>query len=356
MLHIPGYPQVVSGLFPLIGNQPVRRRLWKAADEQRMHHCYLFEGPQGVGKFQIARSLALYVNCLAEEESQAGLSFFKPKIERPCGHCRACQPILAGSHPDVIFVGPDPEKSTRIITAEQARRLIGALSLQRHSAKRRFVIIDPVDALSEEAANALLKTLEEPPAGTQFILVTARAASLLQTVRSRSQRVRFGPVSQAEMLPWLEERKLDPRLAALSMGSPGKAMAMAEGGIQAAEETLTSLCGAIGQPVYQLFAFTEGLGKKAEGGAERTELVLDLVEELLRDVVLLANHREAQLLHREQLPMLRRWSTALYPGGVGRMLAGVANARDRLRLNVNGRVVLEALLSQLNLELSQVRV
>ncbi|HNH49485.1 MAG TPA: DNA polymerase III subunit delta', partial [Myxococcota bacterium] len=264
----------------LIGNQSLRARLYKAADEQRMHHCFLFEGPAGIGKAAIALHLAMYVNCLAEEEGQRGLAFHRPS--RPCGHCRSCQPILAGSHPDILQVGPDPSKVTRIITTEQARNLINALSLQRHSAKRRFVIIDPVDALNEEAANALLKTLEEPPAGTQFILITSRAASLLQTVRSRSQRVRFGPVGEAEMIPWLESRNLDPRLAALSMGSPGRALALAEGGTQLAEELLAALCAAIGQPVYQLFAFTEGLGKKAEGGAERTELVLDLIEELLR--------------------------------------------------------------------------
>jgi DNA polymerase III subunit delta' len=337
----------------LIGNQSLRARLYKAADEQRMHHCFLFEGPAGIGKAAIALHLAMYVNCLVEEEGQRGLSFHRPS--RPCGHCRSCQPILAGSHPDIIQVGPDPSKVTRIITTEQARGLINALSLQRHSAKRRFVIIDPVDALNEEAANALLKTLEEPPAGTQFILITSRAASLLQTVRSRSQRVRFGPVGEAEMIPWLEARNLDPRLAALSMGSPGRALALAEGGTQLAEELLASLCAAIGQPVYQLFAFTEGLGKKAEGGSERTELVLDLIEELLRDTVLVANGQSEKVLHPNQRGMLQKWAFGLYPGGVGRLLGGVANARDRLRLNVNGRVVLEALLSQLNLELSQVR-
>lgn len=343
-------------LNPLIGNTAIRARLWRAADENRLHHCYLFEGPEGVGKFHTAMQLALYVNCRADEFAQPGLSFFAPKpVERPCGTCPSCASILAGSHPDVVVVNPDPQKATRIISTEQARALIASLSLQRHSARRRFVILDPADALNEESANALLKTLEEPPSGTQIILNTSRAASLLQTVRSRSQRVRFGPIATDELELWLQARGLDPRLATVSMGSPGKSLALSEGGTAAADETAEALCRLPGQPLYQLFAYTETLGKKAEGGGEKTELVLDVLEELLRDTVQLANGRPDKVLHRSRVQALNRWVRGLYPEGIGRLLSGIAAARDRLRLNVNGRVVLEALLSQLSLELSQAK-
>ena len=325
----------------IIGNDAVRARLWRAADESRMHHCYLFEGPEGVGKATTAMRLALYVNCLA--------------TARPCGACTSCRLLLAGTHPDLIVVNPDPDKATRLITAEQARGVISGLQLQRHSARRRFVIIDPVDALGEEGANALLKTLEEPPAGTQFILVTARAASLLQTVRSRSQRVRFGPVPQAELEAWLGARGLDPSLASLSQGSPGYALRLGEGEAEARREVVGQLVGAIGQPLAQLFALTEATGKRSDGAVERSTLAVDAVEELLRDVVFLAAGRPDGVLHPEHVGRLRAWAEALHPGGVGRMEKAVAVARDRLRLNVNGRVVLEALLTALNLELSQAR-
>lgn len=116
-----------------------------------------------------------------------------------------------------------------------------------------------------------------------------------------------------------------------------------------------NLLKSLGQPMHILFSFTESLGKKAEGGAEKTELVLEILEELLRDTVLIANGQPQKVLHQPHLTLLKRWSFALYPGGVGRLLQAIGAARDRLRLNVNGRVVLEALLSQLNLEISQVR-
>jgi DNA polymerase-3 subunit delta' len=312
-----------------------------------MHHCYLFEGPEGVGKATTALRLALYTNCLADQ--------------RPCGTCQSCRLMLAGTHPDLIVVEPDPEKVTRTITAEQARRLIAALQLQRHSARRRFVILDPADALGEEAANALLKTLEEPPAGTQFVLVTARAASLLQTVRSRSQRVRFGPVPDAAMEPWLRARGLDPALAVASQGSPGLALRLAEGEAADRTELAARIVETIGAPLHVLFSFTEATGKRGETAAERgataerSALAVDALEELLRDTVAVAAGREGALFHPTHLARLRLWSAALYPGGVARLELAIARARERLDLNVNGRVVLEALFSSVNLELSAAR-
>ncbi len=325
----------------IIGNEAARGRLWRAADEGRMHHCYLFEGPEGVGKATTALRLALYVNCLGDQ--------------RPCGTCASCRLFRAGTHPDLIVVNPDPEKATRIITAEQARGVISALQLQRHSAKRRVVIVDPADALGEEAGNALLKTLEEPPGGTQFILVSARSASLLQTVRSRSQRVRFGPVPRDELEPWLAARGLDPSLATLSQGSPGFALRLAAGEAEARREVVAQIVGVVGQPLAQLFSLTEATGKRSDGAVERSTLAVDAVEELLRDVVVVASGRPDAALHPAHLGRLRVWADALHPGGVARMERAIAVARDRLRLNVNGRVVLEALLTTLNLELSQVR-
>jgi DNA polymerase-3 subunit delta' len=325
----------------LLGNEAVRARIWRAADEGRMHHCYLFEGPEGVGKAMTAMRLALTVNCLSDHA--------------PCGTCASCRTILAGTHPDVVVVGPDPEKLTRIITADQARAVITGLQLQRHSARRRFVIIDPVDALSEEGANALLKTLEEPPAGTQFILVTSRAASLLPTVRSRSQRVRFGPVAREALEGWLSARGLDPALAVLSAGSPGFALRLADGEAQERRDVVEQLLGVVGQPLHLLFSFSEAAGKRSEGSVERTTLAVDALEELLRDAVFVASGRERDVLHPTHLGALRVWAAALHPGGIGRLDKAIAAARDRLKLNVNGRVVLEALFTALNLELSQAR-
>ncbi len=332
-------------LQPLHGNATVRARLARAAEEQRLHHCFVFEGPEGVGKFAYAQRFAMEINCVATAQP----SMFGPPtpVERPCGECEQCRWILAGTHPDIVIVEPDPSRATAILTAAQAREIVNGLLVQRHSARYRVVILHPADALGEDAANILLKTLEEPPPGTQFILVTSRPASLLQTVRSRSQRVRFGPLSDDEMRVWLTSRSLPPDLLEPAAGSPGRALALAEGEADARAELLDALCAVVGQPLHVLFAFTEAQAK-AEG--DSAELVLQVFEELLADTVAMASGRPVRHLEREVL--LRRWVRGLWPGGVGRLQVEIALARDRLRLNVQTRVVLEPLLAHLNLELA----
>lgn len=355
-------PREISVDEPLLGNHQVRARLARAMAEDRLHHCYLFEGPEGVGKAQVAMRFALALNCEAYDDAGPGL-FGRPAPPPPrpvgdlsfCGTCRACRMILSGNHPDVLWVGVDPEKATPIISSAQAREILAMLLLQRHSAKRRVVVLDPADALNEEAGNALLKTLEEPPSGTQFVLVSARPASLLQTVRSRSQRVRFGPVRADELRPWLVGRGIDPGLTEASLGSPGLALRLAEGEAAVRAEVADALLAVVGEALPRVFAFTESTAKKAESGSERAELVLQVLEELLRDATLCASDRRGRVLHTSHLPQLERWAAAMWPNGLGRLERAVAVARDRLRLNVNGRVVLEALLSAMNLELSQAR-
>lgn len=321
------------------GNAAVRARLSRAAAEQRLHHCFVFEGPEGVGKFAYALQFAMEINCTSP-------------FRKPCGSCDPCRWIAAGSHPDVSVIEPDADRATPIITAAQARGIVASIQLQRHSAAYRVIIVRPADALNEEAANALLKTLEEPPPRTQFILVTSRPASLLQTVRSRSQRVRFGPLSDAEMRGWLESRGMDVGLIGPAAGSPGRALALAGGEAEARKEVLDAVCGVVGQPLHALFAYTEGASKNAEGGSERAELVLQVVEELLADTVAIATGRP--LRHPDRELLLRRWARGMWPDGVGRMQVELGAARERLRLNVQARVVLEALLAHLNLELSMV--
>lgn len=309
----------------------------QVADGGRLHHACLFEGPEGVGKRTFALWLARYVNCDA--------------ATRPCGSCRSCSLLLAGTHPDLIVVGPDPERATAVISVQQAQELVGGLKLKRHSARHRFVILDPADLLNDEAANALLKTLEEPPTGTHFVLITARVASLLPTIRSRTQRIRFGPVARAALTEWGQGRGLDATTLAAADGSPGLAVRLAGGEGQARAALRTAVLGAIGQPLGTLFAFTEAEGKR-DAGVNHAALAVDVVEELLRDTVYLANGKAVGDADADTQDRLRAWSAALWPGGNARMSEAVAVARDRLYLNVNGRVVLEALLTRLNLELS----
>ncbi len=150
--------------------------LKRAISLNKVHHAYLFSGPGGVGKHLAATALAMSMNCNAKKDDA-------------CTTCQSCRKILKGVHPDVLRVTlPEGKK---LIPIESVRELGQRLAVRPHEGACKVAIIDPADRLSESAANALLKTLEEPRPGSFLILITSKASSLLATVRSRCQLVRF---------------------------------------------------------------------------------------------------------------------------------------------------------------------
>ncbi len=341
----PRRPAIAPGYQDILGQDQACQGLWAALQAERLHHCYLFEGPLGVGKATVALRLAMAANCEAAAE---------PGARPPCTRCPSCRSIGAGRHPDVIELVPDPKKASGTITVDQVRDVIRRLSLHRHSARRRFVIVDPAELLRVEATNALLKSLEEPPLGTGFVLVTSRVASLLPTVISRSLRVRFRAVALDELAPWLAARGLaDPeRLARLALGSPGAALRLGDGrlvALQAARgELLTALAG--GPAELLGYAERSATGKRVDW-EPRLELCLELLELLLRDATCCASGRDELVLDPDQLEMARSWAERLWPTGFQRIELALEQARQRLRLNVSPRLVLEALLSRVAAEL-----
>ncbi|MBP6836450.1 MAG: AAA family ATPase, partial [Kofleriaceae bacterium] len=161
-----------------LGHQPrVVARLRAALARDRVHHAYLFTGPARAGKRAAALTLAAALNC---ERSPGD----------PCGECGPCEKILAGIHPDVVTL--EREGAAQLVPIETVRtQVVARVGLPPHEARMRVFLIDEATALAGPAANALLKTLEEPPARTMFILATIAPDQLLPTIRSRCQRVIF---------------------------------------------------------------------------------------------------------------------------------------------------------------------
>lgn len=318
----------------LVGNVEVRRRLARLADADRLHPCLLFEGPPGVGKAATALWLARYINC----ESPLG---------RPCGQCWPCRHIAKGTHPDVLQVGLDPERTAPIISVRQARELTSGLTLRPYAAKRRVVILDPADAMSSGAANALLKTFEEPPDATGFVLVTSAASGLLPTVRSRSQRIRFGPLAPGELEDFLEARGVDERALPLRLaaGCPGEALALSQGRGAAWTEARAALLAALAAPVEARLAYTEALVKGDRAATQaRAELVLDVLSRLAVDALGAASGR-APRYHADLPEVVAEWGQRLGTAGSGRVVTAVERAEAQLRAFVNTRLVFDALLA-----------
>lgn len=199
---------------PFYGQQQAKKFLTRSIASNRLAHAYLFRGPEGVGKQLLARAFAAAVNC----DAANGLA--------ACGVCSSCIKFRAGSHPDFLLVSP--EKGA--IKIEQIRNLTKALSFAPYEAKTRVVLIEDVHTMRQEAANSLLKTLEEPPENNILILTADSAGDVLQTIVSRCQTIPFYPLSVDETASIIrrKDNAMDSEtallLARLSEGSPGKAM------------------------------------------------------------------------------------------------------------------------------------
>ena len=183
---------------------------------RQLPHSLLFAGPKNLGKLNFAQVLAEYLLC----EHPQPLA---------CGHCQACQWLNAGTHPDLICIQPEANSTT--IKIDQIRRLINRLSHTSQQGGYKLAIIEPAEQMNLAAANALLKTLEEPPGNTLLILVSHTAHQLPATVRSRCQRIRFAIPKLKLTQPWLVNQissEIDAQLLlALAEGLPLKALELA---------------------------------------------------------------------------------------------------------------------------------
>ena len=204
----------------------------------RSPHALLLHGPQGIGKLELAERFAQFMLCEA-----AG------KREEPCGKCDGCRWFLAGHHPDMRFVEPETiarrpagesgeggEKSKAKPSAEikidQVRGLADFVNLASHRGGKRIVLVHPAEAMNVPAANALLKSLEEPPASAMFLLVSHRAARLLPTVRSRCVPIPVPLPAPDAARAWLEKQGIRSaaRRLAFAGGAPLRALEDANGG------------------------------------------------------------------------------------------------------------------------------
>jgi DNA polymerase III delta' subunit len=275
-----------------------------ALSSAKLHHGYLFEGPEGAGKADTARALAMALNC--DRRDPDG-----------CGTCNQCLKIAAGTHPDVVAFDMTPKGLT-----ERVRELLTSLGFRPHEGRARVIIFDPAHGLAPvperaEAANVLLKTLEEPPADTYFVLITAEPQRLPITVRSRCQRVRFdAPESDVALEPELAQRR---------------------------EELLAAvLAGVRARNVSETFAAASELG----GDREEAVAISQALWRRLHDALLLrealADGRVSPERARGAQPWAERASASLLAA-----LRVTDEAVEALRGNVAPSLVMEHLLLQL---------
>ncbi len=196
--------------------QPLWQRLQANIQSGRLAHALLISGLPGMGKRELAEELARALLC---ESPQAD--------GHACGHCRSCTLYAAGNHPDLMRV--EPEEAGKAIGIDRVRQVAGFQNLSAQYGRHQLVLIHPAERMNANAANALLKTLEEPSAGTVLLLVSDRPSSLLPTIRSRCQGWPLS-ITPAEAESWLRGQLSDPEqapaLLALAGGAPLAALAL----------------------------------------------------------------------------------------------------------------------------------
>lgn len=232
----------------LIGNESARHALAAAMEGGALHHAWLIAGPEGVGKGSFARAAALRM--LAAAAEPAALA---PGWEVP-GETRTAHLFASGAHPDyreLVRLPKDPDKPdealARSITIAQVRSLQALFATKPALSDRRVIVIDSIDDLERGGANALLKSLEEPPAGTIFLLVSHAPGRLLPTIRSRCRLLRFEALDPEqvsaivrETLPDATPREIEALVRA-GEGSPGRALGFAGLDLAALETEMAAL-------------------------------------------------------------------------------------------------------------------
>lgn len=259
-------------------------RLQRERAQSKLPHALLLTGAAGLGKLEFAHHLAQALLCTGGAEP-------------PCGRCEGCRLYTAGSHPDYLEIAPEQDSDQ--IKVDQIRALVAFAGLSRHGGGYKVVLIAPAERLNRNAANSLLKTLEEPPAQSCIVLVSAHPSRLPATVRSRCQQVPFRPPARTEGEQWLSQELPGTEdlalLLSLGHGAPLAARGFAEAGLLAVRRSVfESLLG------LRTGRITLGAAAKVCAPLD-TALLLDWLISWLADVVRLCHCADTGYLDNPDL-------------------------------------------------------
>ena len=335
----------------LIGNERVKQLLRRTLETGRVAGAMLFTGEEGVGKKLFALEIAKALNCRSPRGSEA------------CDTCPSCvrsvkfnypqssesddwKGIIWTDHPDVgMVVAPK-----RVLLVEQMRLIEREANYRPYEGKARLFLIEDADKLNDSSANALLKVLEEPPHTSHIVLLTARPAMLLPTIRSRCQMIRFAPISAAEIEKFLVENKIanasEARIRArVARGSLGRAL---DGGfddyLRQRESIVTILKAlAVSDDRIQLLRSAEEFNDARH--KDEYESSLDILETLIRDAWMLSlGATPENVVNEDLLPQLQKISERLDSRRPASWISQIEEMREQLIVNINRKAATDSLL------------
>ena len=332
------------------GNPRVTESLEQMLAQERLAQTLLFAGPEGVGKATLARRLGARLLPHPELIEQDDLNSPAKREtvadrEKWPSEKRNDDPLLFATHPDFVTFAPDGP--LRQISIQQTRLLKERAQFLPHKGSRRVFLIDHVDRANEQAANSLLKTLEEPPDHLILIMTAENAYDLLPTIRSRAVPFHFAPLSREEMEAFVGARQLDrpERRVALAAGSPGLAVSLdLETYDKRRAAMLTLLKVAAGAaPFASWVPVSETIGRSK---SEKLELYLKVLYELLRDLLLL-HEGTGELRNQDIRRELEAVAGRVEFGWIRRAVKKVDEIAELVRRNIQKQIALDALIVEL---------
>ncbi|HJT21728.1 MAG TPA: DNA polymerase III subunit delta' [Nitrospira sp.] len=324
----------------IIGHSATIAALQIAVGRQRMAHALLFHGEAAIGKRLTADRFAQALSC---EQGPPGRTI------DPCGICRSCRQIDAKTHPDFFVVEPDPESATPQIKIEQVREIEQQMMYRPLVAERKICIVDDADRMTIGAANALLKTLEEPPDHSLFLLISSRPASLFATIRSRCQALRFATPARTQVEQALVLRRAMPPadarlLAVVSEGRIGEALTGNPKDIRADQREILQLTHLqFLQSTSEILTASEALAK-----TDRIPHVLSWLLRWIRDLVLLqAGGDPDSVLFTDHIALLEQYAKTANTDALVELLHDIEKTEQQAARHLNLQMALENVLLRL---------
>ena len=330
------------GKWGVIGHEKAVEIFDRGIKQNKLSHAYLLVGPSSVGKAKLALGLAQALNCAGDAP--------------PCGECDQCVRIQKGMHPDVQTVRVADErgqdgKAWTVVPIERVREVLREANLKPFEGRSRVYIFDGVEMVSEEGANALLKTLEEPPEQVVFLLLSSQESRLMPTILSRCQRVELRPVAWPILAEALQERfSLEHEeaieLARLSGGRPGVAIEMVSTPDlrEALNERLETIERLVATGLEERFDYSNTLAGRFSRERESVRSELDLWLEWWRDVLLTSQDMQESAVHLSRMEAITATAKAVTLAQSVAAVAAIAKAWNNLERNVNPRLALENLM------------
>jgi DNA polymerase-3 subunit delta' len=329
-------------VWQVVGQSRAVSLLQRSLEQGSMAHAYLLVGPPHVGKMTLALNLAQAVNC--------------QEAEPPCGSCDACQKILLGKHADVQVIGLDSsgnsnDKPRIEIGIDQIREMQHSSSLPPFEGRYKVFIIDGAELMSTEAANCLLKTLEEPVSGVIFILLATNDSVLPATVVSRCQRLELRPLATSQVGVALSERwnvesQKAELLARLSHGCLGWALLAAndDSWLEQRAQRVGKLLDITTADYEERFDYAAQLATQFSQSRSLVQEILDLWLDWWRDLLLVKLGCSDAITNIDHQAMLTSLARGYSLAEVRAFISSIQAAGEQLRQNANSRLVLEVLM------------